>query len=82
MAESEYTELHLKENKYLSSESLRYWEGFLPQKKFMRIHKSYIINTSKILKVTGNQVYLDNGKIVPVGRVYKMILRSVLITKI
>jgi DNA-binding LytR/AlgR family response regulator len=71
MAESEYTELHLKEKKYLSSESLRYWEEFLPQNKFMRIHKSYVINTSKIVKVSGNKVYLENDKIVPIGRAYK-----------
>ena len=71
MAESEYNELHLKEKKYLSSESLRYWEGFLPENKFIRIHKSNVINTSKIVKVAGNQVYLENDKIVPIGRAYK-----------
>lgn len=67
----DYTELYLKGKKHISSESLRYWEGVLSDKKFMRIHKSYIINTTKIIKISGNQIYLENDFIVPIGRAYK-----------
>lgn len=71
VADSDYTELHIRGKKYLSSESLRHWEEVLSQKHFLRIHKSYIINTNKIIKISGNQVYLENDKVVPIGRVYK-----------
>lgn len=71
VSDSDYTEIHLKEKKHLSSESLRYWEEFLSDQKFMRIHKSYIINTNRINKVSGNQVFLENNKVVPIGRAYK-----------
>lgn len=71
MSDSDYTELYLKEKKHLSSDSLRYWEEFLSEKKFMRIHKSYIINTTKIVKVSGNQVFLENDNVVSIGRAYK-----------
>lgn len=71
MADSDYTEIHLKERKHLSSESLRYWEEHLSNRHFMRIHKSYIINTNKITRISGNQVYLENNKIIPIGRAYK-----------
>lgn len=71
MADSDYTELHLKDKMHLSAESLRYWEDFLPEQKFMRIHKSYIINTTKISKVSGNQIYLENDKNIPIGRAFK-----------
>lgn len=67
----DYTEIHLKEKKHVSSESLRHWEEFLPAKRFMRIHKSYIINTNKIEKISGNQVFLENNSVVPIGRAYK-----------
>lgn len=71
LTDSDYTELHLKEKKHLSSESLRYWEMVLPSKNYIRIHKSYIINTSKIVKVSGNQVFLECNNVVPIGRAYK-----------
>lgn len=71
LTDSDYTELHLKDKKYLSSESLRYWEMVLPSKNYIRIHKSYIINTSKIVKVSGNQVFLECNNVVPIGRAYK-----------
>ncbi|MEM6719916.1 MAG: LytTR family DNA-binding domain-containing protein [Bacteroidota bacterium] len=71
MTDADYTEIHLQDKKHLSSESLRYWEAFLPNKKFMRIHKSYIVNTHKISKVSGNQIFLENNAVVPIGRAYK-----------
>lgn len=71
VSDADYTEIHLQNKKHLSSETLRYWEKLLSSKKFMRVHKSYIINTSKIEKVSGNQIYLTNQKTVPLGRAYK-----------
>lgn len=67
----DYTELHLEEKKYVSSESLRHWVAQLSSDKFVRVHKSYVINTSKIVKVSGNQVFLENNSIIPIGRAYK-----------
>ncbi|WP_108804222.1 LytTR family DNA-binding domain-containing protein [Aquimarina sp. Aq107] len=71
ISDTDYTEIHLKDKKLVSSETLRYWEELLPPKKFMRVHKSYIINTSKIEKFSGNQIYLIGQKIIPLGRAYK-----------
>lgn len=69
--DEDYTEIHLKDKKYLSSESLRHWEEFFSNKIFIRTHKSYIINTKKIIKVSGNQVFLENNVIIPIGRAFK-----------
>lgn len=77
----DYTELYTKDKKHLSSESLRYWESFLPDTNFMRIHKSFIINTSKILKISGNQAFFENDMIVPIGRTYKSIFAERFIKK-
>ncbi|MDX1364755.1 MAG: response regulator transcription factor [Arenibacter latericius] len=71
VSDSDYTEIHLKDKKLLSSESLRYWEEYLSKEKFMRIHKSYIINTCKIVKVSSNQVFLEDNKAAPIGRAFK-----------
>lgn len=70
-SDSDYTEIFTKEKKYLSQEPLRYWEGYLDSKKFVRIHKSYIVNTSKIEKIVGNQVRLNEKITLPIGRAYK-----------
>ena len=70
-SDTDYTEIHNAEKKYLSSEPLRYWLENLDQKQFVRIHKSFIINSSKIVKVVGNQVYLNNDLTLPIGRAYK-----------
>lgn len=70
-SDADYTEIFTEEKKYLSQEPLRYWEEHLDQKKFVRIHRSFIINTLKIEKIIGNRVYLVQKTIVPVGRAYK-----------
>lgn len=70
-ADSDYTEIFLKDRMHLSPESLRHWEDNLPQDNFIRIHKSYIVNTCKISKVSGNQIFLQNETAIPIGRAYK-----------
>ena len=70
-SDADYTEIFATEKKYLSQEPLRHWEKQLDPKKFVRIHKSYILNTSKIQKVVGNQVRLDENTKLPIGRAYK-----------
>ena len=70
-SDADYTEIFTAEKKYLSQEPLRYWEEYLDSKKFVRIHKSYILNISKIEKISGNQVCLDEKTKIPVGRAYK-----------
>ncbi len=67
----EYTEIHLDQKKHLSVESLKYWEATLSPIAFLRVHKSYIINTSKITKFSGNRIYLQEDKVIPLGRAYK-----------
>lgn len=70
-SDADYTEIHLSDKKHLSSETLKNWEEKLVQQKFLRVHKSFLVNTNKILKLVGNQIYLDDQKIIPIGRAYK-----------
>ena len=70
-SDTDYTEIHISKKKHLSSEPLRYWENNLDENQFARVHKSYIINTSKIEKISGNQVFLGSEIIIPIGRAYK-----------
>lgn len=70
-SDSDYTEIQLGDKKVLSNESLKHWLDVLDSKKFIQLHKSFIINTSRINRVVGNKVYLDFEVEVPIGRAYK-----------
>ena len=51
--------------------SMKKMEERLPSKRFMRIHRSYIINLKCIKEVSKNQVLLDNDVTLPIGDLYK-----------
>ncbi len=70
-SDADYTELVLPHKKHLSSEPLRNWLDILGRPQFVRVHKSYIVNTTRIVKVLGNQIYLNNKTVIPIGRAYK-----------
>lgn len=70
-SDSDYTEIFTTSKKYLSQEPLRYWEEHMDSNRFVRIHKSYIINIAKIEKIIGNQVRLDQETALPIGRAFK-----------
>jgi DNA-binding LytR/AlgR family response regulator len=46
-------------------------EQVLPENQFIRVHKSYIVNKTKIDKTEGNIVYILQEKI-PIGNNYKV----------
>lgn len=51
-AENQYTSLNLLGGKsYLIRKSISYWEKILPEKSFLRIHRSTIINMEYLLKI-------------------------------
>ena len=58
----DYVKVHLesKEHPILSLSSLKSMEEKLPEKQFMRIHRSYIVNLQKIDSIT--KTYLQIGK--------------------
>jgi DNA-binding LytR/AlgR family response regulator len=70
-SDADYTEICLSEKKYLSSEPLRHWLETLDSDRFVQVHRSFIVNVAKIVKVVGNQLYMDNESIVPIGRAFK-----------
>ncbi len=69
--EADYTEIFTSDKKYLTSHSLRHWLQTLDDGLFVQIHKSFIVNTANITKVSGNRIYFDPNTHVPIGRAYK-----------
>ena len=66
----EYVTFYTKEKKIIFLESLKKLEQTLPADKFMRIHKSYIVNIDKVSLLYGNQVKIVD-EYIPVGKSYK-----------
>ncbi len=55
----------------MSLGSLRSYEEKLPADRFMRIHRSYIVNLSRIVAVERKQVVLPQGHVIPIGELYE-----------
>ena len=70
-SDADYSEIFLPGKKHLSAEPLRKWLEQLNPEIFVRVHKSYIINTKKIEKVSGNQIQLVNQETIPIGRAFR-----------
>jgi two-component system LytT family response regulator len=70
---SEYVKIHLSNAKpIMSLISLKSLEAQLPESKFMRVHKSYIVNLQKINVIERNEIVYDDGTIIPVSAQYKV----------
>ena len=60
--------------------SMKKMEEHLPD-YFMRIHRSYIVNLTKIQEVNKNRVIMDADTYLPIGDLYKEAFQSYLDTK-
>jgi two-component system LytT family response regulator len=64
-ADDNYTEIYLEKKKIVVSKTLKYFEDALQSYSFARIHKSYLVNVSEVVKYKkgkGGSVVLSNGK--------------------
>jgi len=82
-AEGEYVRLYLGDANYLHRESLSALLDQLDQRRFTRIHRSYIVNRDRISSVrrlaTGSyQISIDAGNMLPVGRSYRRVVRDMI----
>lgn len=65
-------------NKTLSFiDTLKNWIEKLDNNQFIQVHKSFIVNTNKVDKISGNTLFIADKKI-PIGRTYKQELLKAL----
>ena len=78
----EYVRLHLNDGSTLTTlYRLKNMESALPSANFMRVHRSYIVNLSRVTSYTRGKIYLDNGDYVPVSLNYREAFRDYLASK-
>jgi two-component system LytT family response regulator len=56
--------------------SLKNMQGRLPAEKFLRVHKSFIVNISEIASMSDNQLLLRSQSKVPIGRTYQSRIKA------
>ena len=66
----EYVAYHTKEGRILALGSLKHLEETLPQTRFIRVHKSYMVPIAKVSTLEGNLIHVGKEKI-PVGASYR-----------
>ena len=66
----DYVRVHADTKVFVASERLSYMEQKLPENKFARTHKSFIVALHKITHYTAEQVFIGNASL-PIGRVFK-----------
>lgn len=66
----EYVKIHTQEKNIITYISLQKLTELLPENRFIRIHKSYIVNIEKIDSIE-NTVVVVNKEVIGIGRSYK-----------
>lgn len=78
-ADDNYTEIYTEASRYVVSKTLKYFEEVLKDYTFVRVHKSFIINISKMRKYKkgkGGSVIMSNNKEIVVAASKKKELLS------
>lgn len=79
-ADGDYTRLHLSDGRrHLELRSLRTWTAQLPRERFLRVHQSYLVNCTRIERLTRGPRWslhlLGFPNPIPVGRAFRHELR-------
>lgn len=82
-AQDDYVELNAEGKKYLKQQTITNLESGLDPTRFVRIHRSYLANVERIVKVEpyakdSHVAVLNNGKQLPVSRAGYARLRALL----
>ncbi len=68
----EYIRIHIENQKaVMALMSMKKMEAFLPQKQFMRVHRSYIVNLEKVNAIERNRILFDPDVRIPISEQYK-----------
>jgi len=73
---SDYIKIHLEESTVVTRETISNIEAKLPQQKFMRVHRSFIVALATIDSFTSEHIEIKDN-VIPISRSYKNeVLRS------
>jgi two-component system, LytTR family, response regulator len=65
-----YVTIHSRKGKYITLLNLKHLEQTLANRRFIRVHKSFIVSVSKIEGIEGNEIFIQPHRI-PISRNYR-----------
>ena len=82
-ASDDYVKIHTKEGVYLKNKTMSYFEDALPQKQFIRVHRSYLVNVTEITRIDNYEkenhiAILKSGYKIPVSKTGYLKLKEIL----
>jgi Response regulator of the LytR/AlgR family len=82
-ASDDYVKIHIKDGAYLKNKTMGHFEKILPQKQFIRVHRSYIVNVSEITRIDNYEkenhiAILRQGQKIPVSKTGYLKLKETL----
>ncbi|MGZ3924270.1 MAG: LytR/AlgR family response regulator transcription factor, partial [Flavisolibacter sp.] len=77
-AKQNYVVLHTDSRKLIIYLTLKGIADELPEQQFLKIHKSAIINLTKIRSIEGNVIHLPNSSVVISQNLYTSVMNSIL----
>ncbi len=76
-SQHEYIKIHLVNSNPVTTQlSLKSIEEQLPSNQFMRVHRSFIVNLSKVTVIERNRIVFDGKVYIPVSEQYKEIFQE------
>jgi len=78
---ADYVIIKTTTGKYITLSTMKDMCDALPKNKFVRTHRSFIVNMEKIHLIKGSSITITDNNIqftVPIGRVYKKTLKATL----
>jgi len=66
----DYVRIHTFSDKIMTMQGITHLMDYLPENRFVRIHRSYIVAIDKIEAIERQTVFIDN-EILPIGSSYK-----------
>lgn len=71
-SEGEYVRIHLADGQKITTlYRIKNMEAELPADRFMRVHRSYIVNLKAIRSYMRGRIYINDKEFVPIGESYK-----------
>ena len=64
-----YVSIMTKSHRIVSLQTMKQMEELLPGRRFIRVHRSYLVALDKIISVEKQQIHVKD-KVIPIGNVY------------
>lgn len=66
-----YVSIYTDQGRVVTLLTMKEVEERLPERRFMRIHRSYLIALDRLQYIEGNEVFLDKKTAIPLGETYR-----------